>query len=115
MDKCVSQLEQITKGDVIGARRLDAASSVDLINPEDSEGSHVSCGNVFHGAEDHSEHIEQPSWDSFQFTEAMSILNVFLKAKSSKCANCDVKNPKIKKPTFGWLHMVCSMISIDAS
>ncbi|CDP10074.1 unnamed protein product [Coffea canephora] len=105
VDKCVLQLERIAKGDVIGAKRLDAASSADLDNSEDSEGSHVSCGNVYHGAE---EHMKQPSWDSFQFTEAMSVLNMFLKPKLSKCGKCEAKNPKIKKPTFGWFHMVVS-------
>ncbi|KAL3534212.1 hypothetical protein ACH5RR_002673 [Cinchona calisaya] len=105
VDKCVSQLERIAKGDVIGARRLDAASSADLINLEDSEGSHVSFDNVYHGAEDHSERIKQPPWDTFQFTEAMSVLNILLKPRSSKCGNCEARNPKVKKPTFGWLHL----------
>lgn len=115
VDKCVFQLERIAKGDVIGAKRLDAASSADLVNSEDSEGSHVSCGNVYHGAEDQSEHIKQPSWDSFQFTEAMSVLNMFLKPKFSKCSRCRAKNPKIKKPTFGWFHMDVSNAVIRAN
>lgn len=113
-------MELIAKGDVIGARMLDetssfkdkkkgtslAASEADLSEHENSERSHVSYGtSVYHGTEDSLENSRRPS-DSFQFTEAMSVLNKFLKLNLKECENCGAKNPKIRKPTFGWLQMV---------
>lgn len=104
--KCASQLELIAKGDIVGAKRLDSVSPSESIDPEDSDGSHVSCTTVHSGAEtDNSEDWNQ-GWTSLQFTEAMLILNKLLKLKTKACKNCEAKNPKITKPTFGWFHMV---------
>ncbi|CAL5398113.1 unnamed protein product [Camellia sinensis] len=86
VEKCALQLELIAKGDIVGAKRLDSLSSSESIDP---------------GA---SEHGKQ-GWTSVQFTEAMSVLNKFLKPNFVACKNCNAKNPKISKPTFGWFHM----------
>ncbi|KAA8549764.1 hypothetical protein F0562_001218 [Nyssa sinensis] len=97
VEKCVSQLELIAKGDIVGAKMLDS---------DDSDGNHVSCSTVHSGDENHShEHSKKQSWTSIQFTEAMSALDKFLKPKSADCKNCNAKNPTINKPTFGWFHM----------
>ncbi|KAE9466028.1 hypothetical protein C3L33_02062, partial [Rhododendron williamsianum] len=104
--KCASQLELIAKGDIVGAKRLDSVSPSESIDPEDSDGSHVSCTTVHSGAEtDNSEDWNQ-GWTSLQFTEAMLVLNKLLKLKTKECKNCKAKNPKITKPTFGWFHMM---------
>lgn len=110
----------IAKGDIIGAKQLGEASSEakqlgeefsnDCIDsdPVDCEGSHMSGLTGDYGSQDHFDHNkQQPYWDNFQFTEAMAVLNKFLKPKPTKCSKCKAKNPKISKPTFGWLHMVC--------
>lgn len=86
VEKCALQLELIAKGDIVGAKRLDSLSSSESIDPGDSE----------HGKQ---------GWTSVQFTEAMSVLNNFLKPKFVECKNCNAKNPKISKPAFGWFHM----------
>lgn len=86
VEKCALQLELIAKGDIVGAKRLDSLSSSESIDPGDSE----------HGKQ---------GWTSVQFTEAMSVLNKFLKPKFVECKNCNAKNPKISKPAFGWFHM----------
>ncbi|KAL7238531.1 hypothetical protein ACSBR2_004591 [Camellia fascicularis] len=86
VEKCALQLELIAKGDIVGAKRLDSLSSSESIDPGDSE----------HGKQ---------GWTSVQFTEAVSVLNKFLKPKFVECKNCNAKNPKISKPTFGWFHM----------
>ncbi|CAI9105275.1 OLC1v1004165C3 [Oldenlandia corymbosa var. corymbosa] len=112
VDRCVSRLKLISKGDVIGSRNLDSTDSPNLDASEDNEGSHVSHGNRNPGAEIHLKQMEQSSWDSFQFTEAMSVLNKFLKPRTAKCPNCKAKNPKITKPTFGWFESGLSGIEI---
>ncbi|GLT39726.1 hypothetical protein SLA2020_139020 [Shorea laevis] len=115
--RCVSQLELIAKGDVAGARKLDPVAgdkkkkkdsySVSVSEyPEDSEGSHTSCSTVHSNhADENYDYLQQQKWTSLQFTEAMSILNKFLKLKFTKCNRCMAKSPILKKPTFGWLHM----------
>lgn len=102
VENCISQLELIMKGNVIGAKNLDSLYLEGHSNQEDSDGSHVSS-TVSLGAQYHSlEHSKQQKWTSLQLTEAMSILDNFLKPKHVDCKNCGAKNPKITKPTFGW-------------
>ncbi|CAA3024854.1 DNA-directed RNA polymerase I subunit 1 [Olea europaea subsp. europaea] len=118
VENCVTQLEQISEGDIIGAKRLNILQKVkekkkkkdwvlsnDLVDPEDSEGSHISDAELQSDRRKHSKHNKRGCWDSCQFTEAMYVLNEFLKKKEKKCKNCDGNNPKINKPTFGWFHM----------
>lgn len=94
-------MKLIGKGDVVGAKRLDSDSKDPSSYPEYGEGSRE-LGSVPHN----SEAVNPKEWTSLQLTEAMSVLNKFLKLKYKKCKNCDAKNPSITKPTFGWFHTV---------
>ncbi|XP_057982426.1 DNA-directed RNA polymerase I subunit 1 isoform X2 [Malania oleifera] len=106
VEKCASRLELIIKGDIVGAKKLDSVSQDESPCPEDSDGSHASCSTVHSGAQYHSpEHFKPQEWTSLQFSEAMSVLNNFLKPKHKECKNCKARNPSISKPTFGWFHM----------
>ncbi|CAN4109255.1 unnamed protein product [Withania somnifera] len=105
VEKCVSELELIAKGDVIGAKTVDALSPDNATDREESEGSHMSCTMDDLNMQDHSEFNKRPSWDNFQFTEAMAVINRIFKTKSEKCSNCEAKNPKINKPSFGRFHI----------
>lgn len=121
MENYVSQLELIKEGDIGEAKRLSLRQKLldkkkmewalpdDIINPEDSQGSHTSHSAVLSDGENHYKYNKHAIWDSSQLTEAMSVLNEFLKKKERKCKNCECKNPKINKPTFGWFHVVCSI------
>ncbi|KAJ6912770.1 DNA-directed RNA polymerase I subunit 1 isoform X2 [Populus alba x Populus x berolinensis] len=105
VEKFVSQLELIIKGDVVGAKRLDSFSPTEASLPEDSDGSSESCSTIHSGARHpNNEQSKQSEWTSLQLSEAMSILNNFLKLESKKCKNCSTSNPNIRKPTFGWFH-----------
>ncbi|KAK4281856.1 hypothetical protein QN277_013303 [Acacia crassicarpa] len=94
VEKVTSQLELIVKGDIIGAKKLDS--------PEPSESTCV--GDDDQRQCDNAEHL-QGEWNSHQFSEAMSVLNNFLKREYKKCRNCECQNPKITKPTFGWFYV----------
>lgn len=84
------------KGDVVAAKRLDSDSPNEYSYlEEDEEGK----GTERDG------HSKPERWTSLQFTEAMSILDRSLETQR-KCKNCNGKNPKITKPTFGWFQMV---------
>lgn len=119
MDNYVSQLEHIKRGDIAGAKKLSLrlgllnkknmewASLDDTVVPEDSQGSHKSHSTVSSDGENYDKDNKQACWDSTQLTEAMSVLNEFLKKKAKKCNNCGFKNPKINKPAFGWFNVVC--------
>lgn len=121
MENSFSQLKLIEKGDIIGAKKLRLRQKLqdkkkaeiilpdDIIDREDSQGSHTSHPVFLSDDENHNEHNKQTSWDSCQLTEAMSVLNEFLKKKEKKCMNCKRKNPKITKPTFGWFTVVSSI------
>lgn len=105
IEKCVSELELIAKGDVVGAKMMDAVSPDNSTDREESEGSHMSCTMDDLNMQDHCEYNKRPSWDNFQFTEAMAVIDRILKTKTEKCSNCKAKNPKISKPSFGRFHM----------
>lgn len=105
VEKCVSELELIAKGDVVGAKMIDALSPDNSTDREESEGSHMSCTMDDLTMQDHREYNKRPSWDNFQFTEAMAVIDRILKTKTEKCSNCKAKNPKIRKPSFGRFHM----------
>lgn len=106
VEKCAAQLELIAKGDIVGAKSFDSVLPSEAMTPGDSDGSHVSCSTVHSDAETYNSEHSNQGWTSVQFTEAMTLLNKFLKEKLVKCKNCEAKNPKINKPTFGWFHMV---------
>ncbi|MCD9640206.1 hypothetical protein HAX54_025388 [Datura stramonium] len=105
VEKCVSELELIAKGDVVGARTMYALSPDNSTDREESEGSHMSCTMDDLNMQDHSEYNKRPSWDNFQFTEAMAVIDRILKTKTQKCSNCKAKNPKVYKPSFGRFRM----------
>ncbi|CAN4118585.1 unnamed protein product [Withania somnifera] len=87
VEKCVSELELIAKGDVVGAKTMDALSPDNSTDREESEGSHMSCTMDDLNMQDHCEYNKRPFWDNFQFNEAMT------------------QNPKINKPSFGRFHI----------
>lgn len=94
-----SQFELIMKGDIIRAKSLDSIIS--------DESNHSGDGDESQGVEQLGE-----NWSSLQFSEAMSVLRKFLLRKYKKCQNCGVVNPRISKPTFGWFHMVNSLLLV---
>ncbi|KAK9289691.1 hypothetical protein L1049_007849 [Liquidambar formosana] len=111
VETCVSQLKLILEGDIIKAKSLDSIFLSEHLNPEDGDESHVSSPIVPSGAQYHkSELLKEKKWTSLQLTEAMSVLNKFLKERHKECRNiqkgekCGFKNPTISKPTFGWFH-----------
>ncbi|GFY98256.1 nuclear RNA polymerase A1 [Actinidia rufa] len=106
VEKRAAQLELIAKGDIVRAKSLDSISPSESIDPGDSDGSHVSCSTVHSAAETYNSEHSNQGWTSVQFIEAMAILNKFLKPRSAVCKNCNAKNPKISKPTFGWFHTI---------
>ncbi|KAL5545582.1 hypothetical protein UlMin_005269 [Ulmus minor] len=90
VETCLSKLELIMKGDVVGAKDLDPDTPYQSSYSKDDDGS---------------KYLKQKGWTSLQFTESMSVLNNFMKSKPKKCKKCKAKNPKISKPSFGWIHM----------
>ncbi|KAK3022372.1 hypothetical protein RJ639_047346 [Escallonia herrerae] len=102
VETCTSQLEMIAKGDILGAKALEAVSLGEPVQSEESDGSHVSCSTVHSGAQSGTfQHQKKQSWTSLQFTEARSVLNKFLKPKFTKCESCGAKNPKVTTPAVG--------------
>ncbi|KAK8562107.1 hypothetical protein V6N13_148766 [Hibiscus sabdariffa] len=99
VERCVSQLKLIGKGDVVGAKRLDPDLKDASSYPENNE-VNQELGSRLHD----SEAVNAKEWTSLQLSEAMLVLNKFLKVKYKRCKNCDAKNPAITKPTFGWFH-----------
>ncbi|KAL0453073.1 UNVERIFIED_CONTAM: DNA-directed RNA polymerase I subunit [Sesamum latifolium] len=116
VENCVYQLELITKGDIVGAKRLSMRQnftrqkklwtvlSDDIVDPGIVK-EHTSHSSGISDDHTHYEHKSQACWDSSQLTEALSVLNEFLKKKGRKCKNCECNNPKLNKPTFGWFHV----------
>lgn len=89
--RCVSQLKLIMKGDVIAAKQLS-------LKPTDS--SPGECEDSDMGKQ---------RWTSLQFAEATDVINQFLRLKSRKCESCKAKPPKLEKPIFGWVRLVCPL------
>ncbi|KAJ8767918.1 hypothetical protein K2173_020858 [Erythroxylum novogranatense] len=106
VEKCVAELELIVKGDIVGAKRLDSVSPSEALYPECSDES-LHSSSITHSGDNclDEKHSKNPEWTSLQYTEAMSVLNKFLKLNFKKCKNCEASNPKISKPTYGWLYM----------
>ncbi|XP_057422605.1 DNA-directed RNA polymerase I subunit 1 isoform X2 [Lotus japonicus] len=97
VEKCTSQLEFISKGDIIRAKNLDSTSPDESIYLGDADESPC-CSSGPPGE----------NWTSLQFSEAMSVLRKFLAPKYKKCKNCGRVSPRISKPTFGWFHVALS-------
>ncbi|KAL6272994.1 hypothetical protein ACE6H2_023686 [Prunus campanulata] len=92
VEKHVSRLKLIMKGDVLGAKRLES----------DSPSEYSDCNGSGNHIDNDS---KQQGWTSLQFTEIMSVLDKALPTHGKECKNCKAKNPKISKPTFGWFQM----------
>ncbi|WOK96802.1 DNA-directed RNA polymerase I subunit 1-like [Canna indica] len=104
----ISQLNHIGKGDVVGARSLEARIFAETIFPEEEN---AECVTSNFDMEDD----KQMTWTSFQHSEALSVLSKFMKDKRKKCDNCGRKNPTIKSPMFGWLNKTTHASDIKAN
>ncbi|KAL4558091.1 hypothetical protein LXL04_036287 [Taraxacum kok-saghyz] len=103
VDTCTSKLIMITKGDVAGAKDyvINNSDTKD-IDLEDNDGSHASNSTLHSGSQSGTpEQSPHDFWTSVQYVEAKSVLKEFLANPSRSCKNCEAKNPKITKPTFG--------------
>ncbi|KAM7264624.1 hypothetical protein ACFE04_002307 [Oxalis oulophora] len=110
VDTCVAKLKLIIKGDVVGAAKLGGQKDEESESsgPAESDVSDVSCSTIHMDGQDHdTSHSNQLGWTSLQFTEAMSALEALFESApgARKCAKCEMKSPKIGKPTFGWIEM----------
>lgn len=86
------------KGDVARAKDLDSNKLSGTLDLED---------NGDGGGKDHgSKPSKKQKLTSLQLSEALSVLNNFLRPDIAKCRNCEARRLKITKPVFGWLHMV---------
>lgn len=93
------------KGDITGARNLEALSSGEAFFPqEESAESVTSVASDFEVAS--SVH---KTWTSLQHSEARAVLYNFMKDKRKKCDNCGRNNPSITSPVFGWFNKVYLM------
>ncbi|GFP86533.1 DNA-directed RNA polymerase i subunit rpa1 [Phtheirospermum japonicum] len=122
--KCVARLDLIGKGDNISesnnmSLRDNLETDDDISDPDDDcQGSQKSHSVVLSDGENynHEDNTKDgASWDSCQLTEAMAILNGFLKKTKEKCNNCECKSGKVKTPTFGWFQMGVSSIARRAN
>ncbi|XP_073157128.1 DNA-directed RNA polymerase I subunit 1 [Henckelia pumila] len=117
VENCIFQLKQIAKGDIIGAKKFrltrklgnkakyEWVLSMGIDEAEDSQGSCASHLSEHSSSQNNHDRHKKPYWDSSLLAEATSVLDEFLKKKIKKCKNCECKNPKISRPTFGWLHL----------
>ncbi|XP_042377579.1 DNA-directed RNA polymerase I subunit 1-like [Zingiber officinale] len=97
---CVEQLRLIVKGDIAGARNLEAHSSSEAFFPqEESAESVTSVASDIEVAS--SEH---KTWTSLQHSESRAVLYNFMSDKRKNCDNCGRKNPSITSPVFGWFN-----------
>ncbi|KAJ3679103.1 hypothetical protein LUZ60_017114 [Juncus effusus] len=97
------QLDLISKGDITGARSLEAETETESFE----EGEGESESNFAEESSQNSEITKRSSsWTSIQYAEAHSVLNKLLgeKNQKGKCDNCGKKSPKITCPTFGWFN-----------
>ncbi|KAJ8492799.1 hypothetical protein OPV22_014520 [Ensete ventricosum] len=102
----VAQLDLIVKGDINGARSLEANSWSEIFFPEEETAESITSN--FDNAD--SNHL---TWTSLQQSEALSILSKFMKEMRKKCDNCGKKTPTINSPVFGWLnkdHIVSAVL-----
>ncbi|KAL7584596.1 hypothetical protein Lser_V15G42528 [Lactuca serriola] len=104
---CTSKLMKIANGDVSGAKDyvINNSDSKD-IDLEDNDFSHGSSSTLHSGSQSESpEQTQHDFWTSVQYIEARNLLKEFLANPSKSCKNCEAKNPKISKPTFGSFRM----------
>ncbi|EHA8587710.1 DNA-directed RNA polymerase I subunit 1 [Cocos nucifera] len=100
VQRYAKQLDLIAKGDIVGARTLEARSW-GFPEGEETKSAVISTNESLLKITNLK---QQQTWTSLQYSEALSIMSKFLREKSKKCANCGRKNPTITSPTFGWLN-----------
>ncbi|KAL0359500.1 UNVERIFIED_CONTAM: DNA-directed RNA polymerase I subunit [Sesamum angustifolium] len=117
VENCVSQLELIIKGDIVGAKRLSMRQNLqdkknmDWVLSDDIVDPRIVKGAIHHILQEYlviritMSTIVRHAGILLSSREAMSVLNEFLKKKGRKCKSCECNNPKINKPTFGWFHV----------
>lgn len=109
VELCLAKLELISRGDVAGAKNLEAGSATESPLSEDGSVYDGSSSSTYSksDADSLAGSKQQGAWNSLQLDTAMSVINEFLKEKNKKCGACGAKTQaKIIKPTFGWFHMV---------
>ncbi|TVU08159.1 hypothetical protein EJB05_41549 [Eragrostis curvula] len=97
VDRYVTELELVIKGDVAHAKNLDGS---------DKKANHSKEGNSSTEAisgDNSSPEKDKKVWTSIQLKEALSIFSKLMKKRQKKCAKCDMKSPTISSPIFGWL------------
>ncbi|KAL8261668.1 hypothetical protein R6Q59_025717 [Mikania micrantha] len=109
VELCTSKLMKIAKGDVAGAKNHVKYSDSKDIDLEEGDGSHVSS---FGSQSDGPTKNGHAFWTSVQYIEARSVLKEFLGKATKSCSQCESRNPKITKPTFGSFRM--EMTTADA-
>ncbi|KAK3130817.1 hypothetical protein QOZ80_6BG0498400 [Eleusine coracana subsp. coracana] len=112
VDKYVNELELLVKGDVTRAKKLEDLGIEEKDN-DTTEATSVKCDAV--GVKKYNDATEATSgdnlslekdkkiWTSIQLKEVLSIFSKLTKKRQKKCRRCDMKNPKITSPVFGWL------------
>ncbi|KAL8225320.1 hypothetical protein R6Q57_017877 [Mikania cordata] len=109
VELCTSKLMKISKGDVAGAKNHVKYSDSKDIDLEEGDGSHVSSSGSQSDGPTKNGHA---FWTSVQYIEARSVLKEFLGKATKSCCQCESRNPKITKPTFGSFRM--EMTTADA-
>ncbi|XP_024012805.1 DNA-directed RNA polymerase I subunit 1 [Eutrema salsugineum] len=97
VERCVSQLKLIMKGNLVAAKQLDSRATDSSEECEDSEMEKERCEDSDMGKQ---------RWTSLQFAEVTDLMNTFLRLKSKSCGSCKAKPPKLEKPMFGWVRIV---------
>lgn len=101
-------LENIARGDVIKAKKIEAASLSRAFEKDDgvSEDIKERTAAASCKSETNYKDVKQKTWTALQYAEAISVLSMITKDPKKRCANCGQKNPNISSPTFGWLMKV---------
>ncbi|KAJ4758036.1 DNA-directed RNA polymerase subunit [Rhynchospora pubera] len=103
VERYTSQLELITKGDIVGARDLEEKTSQKSFLPE---GEDESTCDFSDESSLNFEIAKKSTWTSIQYAETLSIISRLLKKREKTCNHCGYRNPRISSPVFGWLNKV---------
>ncbi|KAJ1703655.1 hypothetical protein LUZ63_003434 [Rhynchospora breviuscula] len=103
VERYISQLELIIRGDIVGARDLEAAPLQKSFLPE---GEDESTCDFSDESSPNFEIAKGSTWTSIQYAEALSIFSQLLKKREKSCNHCGYRNPRISSPIFGWLNKV---------
>ncbi|PVH47541.1 hypothetical protein PAHAL_4G083800 [Panicum hallii] len=97
VDRYVNELELLVKGDIARAKNLEDSGKEASLSEEDEDTTEATSGDKS------SPEKDKKTWTSIQLKEILSIFSKIMKKRAKKCANCDMKNPSISSPIFGWL------------